>query len=75
MEWLIKMRQNDGGWVIGSPGLINHTWKDMCAITERMDIGPVKDFDRTKAIFRSRNGHGDSSVFKFILNTKIPNMR
>jgi hypothetical protein len=58
MEWLIKMRQNDGGWVIGSPGLINHTWKDMCAITERMDIGPVKDFDRTKPFSAAGTGMG-----------------
>jgi hypothetical protein len=56
MKWLIDMRQNDGGWVIGSPGLINHSWKDMCAITERMDIEPVRDFDKTKPFSAAGTG-------------------
>lgn len=56
MKWLIDMRQNDGGWVIGSPGLINHSWKEMCEITERMDIEPVKDFDKTKPFSAAGTG-------------------
>ena len=56
MKWLVDMRQNDGGWVIGSPGLINHAWKDMCMLTERMDIEPVKDFDKTKPFSAAGTG-------------------
>ena len=56
MKWLIDMRQNDGGWVIGSPGLINHSWKEMCSLTERMDIDPVKDFDKTKPFSAAGTG-------------------
>jgi hypothetical protein len=56
MKWVIDMRQNDGGWVIGSPGLINHTWKEMCEITERMDIAPIKDFDKTKPFSAAGTG-------------------
>jgi hypothetical protein len=56
IQWLIDMRQNDGGWVIGSPGLINHSWKNMCAITERMDIEPVKDFDKSKPFSAAGTG-------------------
>ncbi len=56
MKWLIGMRQNDGGWVIGSPGLINHNWKEMCEITERMDLEPVKDFDKTKPFSAAGTG-------------------
>jgi len=56
MKWLISMRQNDGGWVIGSPGLINHTWKEICAYTENMEIEPVKDFDKTKPFSAAGTG-------------------
>ena len=56
MKWLINMRQNDGGWVIGSPGLINHSWKEVCEFTSRMDIEPAKDFDKTKPFSAAGTG-------------------
>ena len=56
MKWLIDMRQNDGGWVIGSPGLINHSWKEVCEITGNKDIEPIKDFDKTKPFSAAGTG-------------------
>lgn len=46
MQWLLKMRQDDGGWVIGSPGMIGCTWKEVCALTSRWTDEPEKRFNR-----------------------------
>jgi hypothetical protein len=45
MEWLLKMRQDDGGWVIGSPGMVKRTWKEQLWLTSGWREEPERDFD------------------------------
>jgi squalene cyclase len=45
IQWLMSMRQNDGGWVIGSPGMVKRTWKEMTKLTSAWSNEPEKDFD------------------------------
>jgi hypothetical protein len=47
MGWLLDMRQDDGGWLIGSPGLANRSWKEQLALTSDPSHEPVRDFDRS----------------------------
>jgi hypothetical protein len=56
MKWLISMRQNDGGWVIGSPGLINRSWKELCSLTSRWTPEPAKEFDWSKPFSAAGTG-------------------
>ncbi len=48
MQWLLGMRQDDGGWLIGSPGLVNAPWKEVLQRTSRWSKEPARDFDRTR---------------------------
>jgi hypothetical protein len=56
MQWLLSMRQNDGGWVIGSPGMIDYKWKDVCALTSQWTLEPEKKFDRTRPFSAAGTG-------------------
>jgi hypothetical protein len=56
MQWLLSMRQNDGGWVIGSPGLINTKWKEMCKLTSQWTMEPKKKFDWSKPFSAAGTG-------------------
>lgn len=56
MQWLLAMRQDDGGWVIGSPGMMGCTWKEACALTSRWSAEPAKRFDRAKPFSAAGTG-------------------
>jgi prenyltransferase beta subunit len=59
LKWLLKMRQNDGGWVIGSPGLvglIHLPKKEIYALTSQKNYETVKVFDRTKPFSAAGTG-------------------
>jgi hypothetical protein len=56
MQWLLKMRQDDGGWVIGSPGMIDYKWKDVCRLTSQWTDEPEKNFDRTRPFSAAGTG-------------------
>jgi hypothetical protein len=56
MQWLLKMRQDDGGWVIGSPGMIDYKWKDVCRLTSQWTDEPEKRFDRTRPFSAAGTG-------------------
>ncbi|MFC1489900.1 hypothetical protein ACFL6K_01695 [Candidatus Latescibacterota bacterium] len=46
IQWLLTMRQHDGGWVIGSPGCMGkYSLKERDALTTQF-IGTRQDFDR-----------------------------
>jgi len=50
-EWLLKMRQDDGGWVIDSPGMIglsNLTRSEMNDLTSNKDRKTALAFDKSK---------------------------
>lgn len=47
IRWLLDMRQDDGGWVIGSPGMVKRTWKEILKATSTWNMEPEKDFDRS----------------------------
>ena len=55
-DWLLSMRQNDGGWVIGSPGGFGeYSWKEKCILTTH-NVETKKDFDKTKPFAHSGTG-------------------
>ncbi len=54
--WLLSMRQNDGGWVIGSPGAFGQYSKEEYKILTTHNVGTKKDFDKTKPFTHSGTG-------------------
>ena len=56
MRWLLSVRQDDGGWVIGSPGMMGYAWRDVCALTSRWTDRPEQAFDRTKPFSAAGTG-------------------
>ena len=56
IRWLIEMRQNDGGWVIGSPGLAGMTWSDVIKLTSDKNAGTIKAFDKTQPFSHAGTG-------------------
>ena len=58
-KWLLEMRQNDGGWVIGSPGMIGLS---NITLSERNDLvtnkarKTVKAFDKSKPFSAAGTG-------------------
>jgi hypothetical protein len=56
MRWLLDMRQADGGWVIGSPGMVRRTWKEMSQLTSVWSETPERDFDRSKPFSAAGTG-------------------
>ena len=55
-KWLIEMRQNDGGWVIGSPGGFGKYSKEEYEKLTTHNVGTKKDFDKTKPFTHSGTG-------------------
>ncbi len=47
LQWLLNMRQDDGGWLIGSPSLASRTWKEVCELTSTWTPLPERDFDKS----------------------------
>jgi hypothetical protein len=56
IRWLIEMRQNDGGWVIGSPGLSGMAWSDVVKLTADKNAETIKTFDKTQPFSHSGTG-------------------
>ncbi len=54
--WLLSMRQNDGGWVIGSPGGFGQYSEAEYRILTTHDVETKRDFDKTKPFTHSGTG-------------------
>jgi hypothetical protein len=57
-EWLLNMRQNDGGWVIGSPGMIGIklSRKGTNDLTSNKNRETMKAFDKSKPFSAAGTG-------------------
>ena len=58
-QWLLEMRQNDGGWVIGSPGWLgipDFKWSDISAVTADKNAATLKAFDKSHPFAHSGTG-------------------
>ncbi len=55
-SWLLSMRQNDGGWVIGSPGGFGQYSKEEYKTLTTHNVGTKRDFDKTKPFTHSGTG-------------------
>ena len=56
---LLSMRQNDGGWVIGSPGWLgipNIKWSDIAALTADKNAETLKAFDKSQPVSHAGTG-------------------
>jgi hypothetical protein len=56
IQWLLSMRQSDGGWVMGSPGMVNRSWKDMTKLTSTWSAEPEKEFDWSRPFSAAGTG-------------------
>ncbi len=45
IEWLLSMRQDDGGWFIGSPGMIKMSYRQQSELTAVWTDEPAREFD------------------------------
>lgn len=58
-KWLLKMRQNDGGWVIGSPGMIgvkNIKREELNDLVSNKNRETMKAFDKSKPFSAAGTG-------------------
>ena len=55
-DWLTDMRQNDGGWVIGSPGCFGEYSRQEYNILTTHNVETKRDFDWTKPFSHSGTG-------------------
>lgn len=58
-KWLLKMRQNDGGWVIGSPGIIgipHLTRRELNDLTSNIKRKTSKSFDKSRPFSAAGTG-------------------
>lgn len=58
-QWLLSMRQNDGGWVIGSPGMTgipNLKWRDVIYLTSDRNAETARAFDKSQPFSHSGTG-------------------
>ncbi len=59
MKWLLDMRQDDGGWVIGSPGMIGSphlSTKEVNDLTSNKNRETLKLFDKSKPFSAAGTG-------------------
>ncbi|MDD4923325.1 MAG: prenyltransferase/squalene oxidase repeat-containing protein [Dehalococcoidales bacterium] len=59
LEWLLSVRQNDGGWVIGSPGITGNSelkLKDIIYLTSDKTAPVLKPYDKSKPFSHSGTG-------------------
>jgi hypothetical protein len=59
LDWLLSMRQNDGGWVIGSPGLLgipDLKWSDVVYLTSDKNAETARSFDKSQPFSHSGTG-------------------
>jgi hypothetical protein len=58
-QWLLRMRQDDGGWVIGSPGMVGLprlSVKEINDLTSGVDRETMTAFDRSKPFSAAGTG-------------------
>ena len=55
-KWLLKVRQNDGGWIIGSPGCFGEYSKDELSKLSTHFVGTKRDFDFSRPFTHSGTG-------------------
>ncbi len=56
IDWLLSVRQDDGGWVIGSPGCLGkYSWQELCDLTSQ-DVETRRDFDRAQPFSHGGTG-------------------
>jgi hypothetical protein len=58
-NWLLSVRQSDGGWVIGSPGLLgipDLKWSDVMYLTSDRNTETLKAFDKSQPFSHSGTG-------------------
>jgi hypothetical protein len=58
-QWLLSMKQNDGGWVIGSPGWLgipDFKWSDISTVTADKNAATLKAFDKSQPFAHSGTG-------------------
>jgi hypothetical protein len=58
-QWLLSVRQNDGGWVIGSPGWLgipDLKWSDIATVTADKNAATLKAFDKSQPFAHSGTG-------------------
>jgi hypothetical protein len=56
LQWLLSMRQNDGGWVIGSPGMQDLSWGEVTKLAADKEAEPIKNFDKAQPFSHSGTG-------------------
>ncbi len=59
LEWLLSVRQNDGGWVIGSPGITgnpNLSYRDIIYLTSDKYAPVLEHYDRANPFSHSGTG-------------------
>ncbi len=59
IQWLLSIRQSDGGWVIGSPGFLglkDLKWSDVVRLTSDRNAETVQAFDPTRPFSHSGTG-------------------
>jgi hypothetical protein len=59
IRWLLSMRQHDGGWVIGSPGIIgipNLSVRELNDLTSNKNRETMKAFDKSKPFSAAGTG-------------------
>jgi hypothetical protein len=58
-QWLLSVRQNDGGWVIGSPGWLgipDFKWSDIAIVTADKNAATLGAFDKSQPFAHSGTG-------------------
>ncbi len=58
-QWLLTMRQNDGGWVIGSPGWLgipDFKWSDITEMVSDKNAPTLQSFDKSQPFAHSGTG-------------------
>ena len=56
IQWLLTMRQDDGGWVIGSPGCMGRYTKEELNTLTTQFVGTRQDFDKIQPFAHSGTG-------------------
>ncbi len=59
LQWLLSMRQNDGGWVIGSPGWLgipDFKWSDITEMVSDKNAPTLHSFDKSRPFAHSGTG-------------------
>jgi hypothetical protein len=58
-QWLLSMRQHDGGWVIGSPGWLgipDFKWSDITEMVSDKNAPTLQSFDKSQPFAHSGTG-------------------